>query len=180
MFPFKSMMFPFSMMKSNNTMGFNPFEFHNHMMKHHPMMKQLPMMMNQNPMRKQNPAMMKNSPSGIFNSFPFNYDQQQYQEENPFLNSFFQPQSPTQGQNQQQQAGQIQQSAFPFQGHSQQQPFSLQGQTQVQNRSQFPQSLFTDQNGKVDLNKIGGGVQTALNLANQVSPIMKMFGGFFR
>lgn len=142
MFPFKSMMAPFSAMSKGNQMGFNPFELHSQMMKHpmasggqsfpFNMMKQHPMMggpnnptnmAQQNPiesnslpfnMMKQNPMMggasnptnmmqqnpmggnsfpfnmlMQNLMGGGINTFPFNYENQSVQEENPFSNSFF-------------------------------------------------------------------------------------------
>lgn len=177
MFPFNKMMSSFSPFAKNNVMGFNPFELHTQMMQHHPMMKQNPMMQ-QNPMQHF-PMMNQKPKASIFNSFPFNYENQQYQEENPFLNSFFQPQSPIQ---QQQPNPRAQQQPFFHQqpGVYPQQNFMNQPQGQYNAPPQFPQSLFRDQNGKIDLNKIGGGVQTALSLANQVSPVMKMLGGFFK
>lgn len=207
MFPFKSMMAPFSAMSKGNQMGFNPFELHSQMMKHpmasggqsfpFNMMKQHPMMggpnnptnmAQQNPiesnsfpfnMMKQNPMMggasnptnmMQQNPmggnsfpfnmlkqnlmGGGINTFPFNYENQSVQEENPFSNSFFQSQAPQQGQNP--------------------------GQTQQQFPTQFPHSLIRDQNGKLDYKKIGNGVQSTLGLVGQMGPMFKMFSGFFR
>ncbi|MCT8136640.1 hypothetical protein H1D32_02080 [Anaerobacillus sp. CMMVII] len=125
--------FPFNMMQpmggNNNSFPFN-------------------MMQQQNPMSGANNSSSKML-SG-FNTFPFNYDNQNVQEENPFSNSFFQPQGRQNSGNTQQQA------------------------------PQFPQSLIRDPNGKFDLNKIGNGVQSALGLVGQMGPMMKMFSGFFR
>ena len=42
------------------------------------------------------------------------------------------------------------------------------------------QSLIRDEHGKVDFKKIGGGIQTAMGLANQVGPVIKMIGGFMK
>jgi hypothetical protein len=41
------------------------------------------------------------------------------------------------------------------------------------------QSIFRNEQGQIDFQKIGGGVQTAMGLVNQVSPMVKMLGGFF-
>ncbi|MFN7251362.1 MAG: hypothetical protein ACK4M9_11300 [Anaerobacillus sp.] len=202
MFPFKNMMFPLSSMFKNNQMGFNPFELHSQMMKH-PMAnggQSFPFnMMTKNPMAgggnqgfpfnmaKQNQMpggaqsspfnmgmgkqktmtggaqsfpfnMMQQSPMvGGINTFPFNYENQPVQEENPFSNNFFQSQTPQQIQNQQNP------------GHNQQAA-----------PSQFPYSLIRDQNGNIDFNKIGNGVQSTLGLVGQMGPMFKLFSGFFR
>ena len=37
------------------------------------------------------------------------------------------------------------------------------------------ETLFRDQNGKLDFKKIGGGVQSVMGIVNQVSPLMKFF-----
>jgi hypothetical protein len=161
-------MFPFSAMFKKNQMGFNPFEIQKQMMKHpmanggqsfpFNMMKQNSMMGGQSNSFPFNMMQQQQNPmaSGI-NSFPFNYDNQAFQEENPFLNSFFQPQRPQQGQY-------LQNS----------------GQTQQPSPPQFPHSLIKDQNGKLDFNKIGNGVQSTLGLVGQMGPMLKMFSGFFR
>ncbi|RXJ02384.1 hypothetical protein DS745_06680 [Anaerobacillus alkaliphilus] len=159
--------FPFSMMGgSGQSFPFN-------MMKQGPMGgggQSFPfsMMGNQFPfnMAKQNPPSGGGSNSPNMNSsfpfnmlnqnpmgFPFNYENQPVQEENPFTNSFFQPQ----------------------QGQMQQNPGQMQQQA-----PQFPHSLIRDQSGKLDFNKIGNGVQSTLGLVGQMGPLMKMFGGFFR
>lgn len=48
-----------------------------------------------------------------------------------------------------------------------------------QHQQQQNQSIFHDKNGKLDFNKISGGVQSAIGIVNQVSPMMKTLGGFF-
>ncbi|OIJ12534.1 hypothetical protein BKP37_13995 [Anaerobacillus alkalilacustris] len=40
--------------------------------------------------------------------------------------------------------------------------------------------IFHNHEGKLDFQKIGNGVQTAMGFVNQVSPVMKMFGGLFK
>ena len=42
------------------------------------------------------------------------------------------------------------------------------------------QSLIRDEHGKLDFKKISGGVQTAMGIANQVGPVVKMIGGFLK
>lgn len=105
-------------------------------------------MMNQHPMMKMG-----------MNFNPFLYDQQQLQEENPFSHSFFQPQMQ---QMNSQKLNQQQMAHFPQQNFP----------------TGFPGAFFKDANGKLDMNKIGGGVQSALSLVNQMGPMMKMFGFF--
>ncbi|WNF36189.1 YppG family protein [Bacillaceae bacterium IKA-2] len=67
------------------------------------------------------------------------------------------------------------------QQYQQQPPYPQyqQYQQQQQPPPQTSQSIFHDQNGNIDFKKIGGGVQSAIGLVNQVSPMMKMLGGFF-
>lgn len=45
---------------------------------------------------------------------------------------------------------------------------------------QQKQSFFRNEQGQIDLQKIGGGVQTVIGFVNQVSPMIKMFGGFLK
>lgn len=52
-------------------------------------------------------------------------------------------------------------------------------QQQYQPQQQQNQSIFHDQNGKIDFKKISGGVQSAIGIVNQVSPMMKTLGGLF-
>ncbi len=160
-FPFNMMggsgqSFPFNMMKQNPMSGgAQSFPFNM-------MGNQFPFnMANQNPSSTggANPSSGNNSfPFNMLNQhpmgFPFNYENQSIQEENPFTNSFFQPQQ-----------GQVQQNP---------------GQPQQQVPPQFPHSLIRDQSGKLDFNKIGKGVQSTLGLVGQMGPMMKMFSGFFR
>lgn len=69
-----------------------------------------------------------------------------------------------------------QQSYNPQQMPLQQQ---YQPQYQYQPQQQQNQSIFHDQNGKIDFKKISGGVQSAIGIVNQVSPMMKTLGGLF-
>jgi len=75
-------------------------------------------------------------------------------------------------------------SAEPYQmanQYSQQSQIYNQQQIATQQYQQPPtQSFFRDAQGKLDFNKIGGGVQTAIGLVNQVSPMLKMLGGFVK
>ncbi|WP_314733367.1 YppG family protein [Anaerobacillus sp. CMMVII] len=41
-------------------------------------------------------------------------------------------------------------------------------------------SMFRNDQGQLDFQKIGGGVQTVMGLVNQVSPMVKMVSGFFK
>lgn len=64
--------------------------------------------------------------------------------------------------------------------HPQRQPIFPQQQAASQMYQNQPkQSIFHNEQGQFDFKKIGNGVQTAMGLANQVSPMMKMIGGFF-
>ncbi|MBU8906366.1 hypothetical protein [Desertibacillus haloalkaliphilus] len=93
---------------------------------------------------------------------PFDYHNQTFQEDDPFRRDFFMPQQPPQHQGQ------------PFQDQG------FQGHGLGAPRQRRMPSLLTDANGNIDFNKIGNGVQSALGIASQVAPMMKMFGGFFR
>lgn len=53
-------------------------------------------------------------------------------------------------------------------------------QQQVPAQQAPKQSIFRNEQGQIDFQKIGGGVQTAMGLVNQVSPMMKMLGGFLK
>jgi hypothetical protein len=72
-----------------------------------------------------------------------------------------------------------------IQGHYPQNQYYQQPQQQTfQQFQQTPmqppkQSIFRNEQGQIDFQKIGGGVQTAMGLVNQVSPMVKMLGGFF-
>ncbi|WP_096201841.1 YppG family protein [Bacillus sp. FJAT-45350] len=107
---------------------------------------------------------------------PFEHHNQYIQEDNPFRRDFFMPQQPPQSQQIQGQGQMPQSQHFQGQGQNPQvQPFQGQGQM-----PQGLNSLFRDQNGNVDLMKIGNNVQNVMGVVNQVGPIMKMFNGFFR
>ncbi|WP_226038081.1 YppG family protein [Aquibacillus saliphilus] len=41
-------------------------------------------------------------------------------------------------------------------------------------------SLIRDENGKIDLVKIGNGVQNVMGVVNQAGPVVSMFKGFLR
>lgn len=75
-------------------------------------------------------------------------------------------------------------SADPYQmanQYSQQSQIYNQQQLATQQYQQPPtQPFYRDAQGKLDFNKIGGGVQTAIGLVNQVSPMLKMLGGFVK
>lgn len=53
-------------------------------------------------------------------------------------------------------------------------------QQQIPTQQAPKQSIFRNEQGQIDFQKIGGGVQTAMGLVNQVSPMVKMLGGFLK
>lgn len=102
-----------------------------------------------------------------------------------YQQQFYQP---YQGQQQFQNVGQypmgrsgfggVRQSSYQQMPYYQQQTYHPQ---QFAYQPQQPkQSFFRNEQGQIDFQKIGGGVQTAMGFINQVSPVMKMIGGFFK
>ncbi|MDL4842704.1 YppG family protein [Aquibacillus rhizosphaerae] len=52
-----------------------------------------------------------------------------------------------------------------------------------QNQGQLSQglaSLIKDENGRIDMKKVGAGVQNVMGVVNQAGPVVNMVRGFFR
>ncbi|RXJ02024.1 hypothetical protein DS745_07985 [Anaerobacillus alkaliphilus] len=69
---------------------------------------------------------------------------------------------------------------MPMQYYQQPQQRMYVTQQQQMPVQQPKQSFFRNEQGQIDFQKIGGGVQTVMGLVNQVSPMMKMLGGFIK
>lgn len=108
--------------------------------------------------------------------YPYYQHQYPYQQtpQSPVKKGLFQRNRRLQSYPEQMRQHYYQQSVQPSYYPQQYSPQQLQG-------AQAPkQSFFRDEQGKIDFQKIGGGVQSAIGLMNQVGPMMKMFGGLFK
>ncbi|GGM26120.1 hypothetical protein GCM10011351_09690 [Paraliobacillus quinghaiensis] len=74
------------------------------------------------------------------------------QSENPFQRDFMMPQRP--------------------------QPYNQQNQTK-QSPVEGLSSLIKDENGNIDMNKVGSSVQQVMGIYGQAAPLIKMVRGFF-
>ncbi|MRH41053.1 hypothetical protein GH741_00005 [Aquibacillus halophilus] len=82
---------------------------------------------------------------------PFNYQNQNIQQTNPFRRDFLAPQQPPR-----------------------------QGRPPGRRPSSGIDSLIRDENGKIDMVKIGNGVQNVMGVVNQAGPVMNMVKGLLR
>ncbi len=76
------------------------------------------------------------------------------------------------------QSGIYSQQQIPMAYYQNPQPFATHQQQVPQQQPKL--SFLRNEQGQIDFQKIGGGVQTVMGLVNQVSPMVKMFSGFLK